>query len=736
MDLVFDASPEDLKVFTQEAEELIQQLDDAVLRLEKEGQNPELIQEIFRAAHTLKGSSGMLGHERMAELTHAMETLFDKLRKDELSVTTGLIDLFLDCLDALKVLKDECYTLKSSDIDVKTLSRRILAFADGMTEKAANAGKSKQTGKKDKSPKAKKGKQADKKAKSVKKDQSLVVLIDEEIEKISRAEIAGSQAFIVRAAVSSDCPMPAVRIYQIVEELQAVANIIKTHPEMDVIERSECGSEVEIVLVANEDQGSIESVIKSISELSSFSVEPYRASEESSVNEMTVEITESFSDERVEDLGPEARGKAKQEINQIRGSAVKTVRVDVERLDHLMNLVGELVIGKTRLLQIGSELADNYHLGDISGSLNEVTAQVGQITNELQEEVMRARMLPIEQVFNKFPRLVRDLARTAGKQINFVVEGKETEIDRSVLEEIGDPLIHILRNAIDHGIEMPEERKKAGKPAEGNVYLGARHEENHIVVEITDDGRGIDPNKLKDKAINKGFITPEAAEKMSDRDAYELMFLSGFSTAEKVSEISGRGVGMDVVRSNIKKINGSVGIESEMGRGTKFTIKLPLTLVIVDALIVVLSGKLYAIPLSMVKEVLRLEKGDIKLVDKLETILLRGSVLPLLRLNKLFGHIDSKERKEGRGLHVVVVGYGDNRVGVVVDRLVRKMEIMIKALGDYLGDVDGISGATILGDGKVALVIDPVALIAKVDTRALSSQITEFGVGPGQRMTA
>ncbi len=401
-----------------------------------------------------------------------------------------------------------------------------------------------------------------------------------------------------------------------------------------------------------------------------------------------------------------------------------------------MNLVGELVIGKTRLLQIGSELADNYHLGDISSSLNEVTAQVGQITNELQEEVMRARMLPIEQVFNKFPRLVRDLARTAGKQINFVVEGKETEIDRSVLEEIGDPLIHILRNAIDHGIEMPEERKKAGKPAEGNVYLGARHEENHIVVEITDDGRGIDPNKLKDKAINKGFITPEAAEKMSDRDAYELMFLSGFSTAEKVSEISGRGVGMDVVRSNIKKINGSVGIESEMGRGTKFTIKLPLTLVIVDALIVVLSGKLYAIPLSMVKEVLRLGKGDIKLVDKLETILLRGSVLPLLRLNELFGHIGSKERKDGRGLHVVVVGYGDNRVGLIVDHLVSKMEIMIKALGDYLGDVDGISGATILGDGKVALVIDPVALIAKVDTRALSSQITEFGVGPGQRMTA
>jgi two-component system chemotaxis sensor kinase CheA len=402
-----------------------------------------------------------------------------------------------------------------------------------------------------------------------------------------------------------------------------------------------------------------------------------------------------------------------------------------------MNLVGELVIGKTRLIQIGSDLADNYHLGDLSGTMNEVTAQIGQITNELQEEVMRARMLPIEQVFNKFPRLVRDLARTAGKTINFVVEGQETEIDRSVLEEIGDPLIHILRNAIDHGVETPDMRKKAKKPAEGNVYLGARHEENHIVVEVSDDGNGIDPQKLKDKAIKKGFLTPEVAEKMSDRDAYELIFLSGFSTAEKVSEISGRGVGMDVVRNNIKKINGTVEIESEPGKGTKFIIKLPLTLVIVDALIVVLAEKLYAIPLSMVKEVLRLEHGDIKKVDKLETIILRGNVLPLLRLGELFSHIGGGSRGDDQGLHVVVVGYGENKVGLIVDNLASKMEIMIKALGDYLGDIDGISGATILGDGSVALVVDPISLITKVDTqRNLSNQTADFGRKRGRKKTA
>ncbi|MHB8841683.1 MAG: Hpt domain-containing protein, partial [Candidatus Aquicultor sp.] len=669
MDLVFDASPDDLKVFVQEAEELIQQLDENVLRLEKEGQNPELMQEIFRAAHTLKGSSGMLGHERMAELTHAMETLFDKLRKDELAVSTELIDLLLDCLDALKTLKDECYTLQSTDINVKGLSATILAFAEGAPA-----------------------------APEQEEPTTSLSLEDHEIDSINRAEIAGSQAFCVKVRIADDCPMPSVRIFQVVEELQPVGQIIKTHPGSEAIENGDCGSDLEIILTANEDQSSIESIIKSISELSSYSIEPYQSDAEAEVEESAAEPVgspkDSSMDQRAEDLGPEARGKSQQEIKQMQAAAVKTVRVDVERLDHLMNLVGELVIGKTQLLQIGSDLADNYRLGDLSGTLNEVTAQIGQITNELQEEVMRARMLPIEQVFNKFPRLVRDLARIAGKSINFVVEGQETEIDRSVLEEIGDPLIHILRNAIDHGVETPDIRKKAKKPAEGSVYLGARHEENHIVVEVSDDGRGIDPQKLKDKAIKKGFLTPEAAEKMSDRDAYELIFLSGFSTAEKVSEISGRGVGMDVVRNNIKKINGAVEIESELGKGTKFIIKLPLTLVIVDALIVVLGEKLYAIPLSMVKEVLRLETGDIKKVDKLETILLRGNVLPLLRLGELFSHIGNGDRKNDQGLHVVVVGYGDNKVGLIVDNLVSKMEIMIKALGDYLGDIDGISGAT------------------------------------------
>lgn len=708
MELVFDASPDDIKVFIQEAEELIQKLDENVLILEKEGQNPELIQEIFRAAHTLKGSSGMLGHERMAELTHAMETLFDKVRKDELSVTTELIDLLLDGLDALKVLKDECYTMQVSDIDIKALSEQILAFAEGasMEEKGED----------------------DKEAVSISLD-------DHELGEIDRAGIAGSDTFIVKVKVADDCGMPSVRLFQVIEELQALGKIIKSNPSTDNIESGSCGPEIEVIIIASEDQSRIESTIKAISEVASFSVESYRAESEQD-DSQSIEVATN-EDQRVEDLGPEARGKNPQEINQMRTNAVKTVRVDVERLDHLMNLVGELVIGKTRLLQIGTDLADNYHLGEISGSLNEVTTQIGQITNELQEEVMRARMLPIEQVFNKFPRLVRDLARTADKQINFVVEGKETEIDRSVLEEIGDPLIHILRNAIDHGIESPEDREAAGKPPEGNIYLGARHEESHIVVEVSDDGRGIDPQKLKDKAISKGLLTPDMAEKMSDRDAFDLIFLSGFSTAQKITEISGRGVGMDVVKNNIKKINGTVEIDSEMGKGTKFTIKLPLTLVIVDALIVVLSRKLYAIPLGMVKEVLRLSSGDIKKIDKLETILLRGSVLPLLRLSELFGQTTESERGDGEGLHVVVVGYGENKVGVVVDHLVSKMEIMIKPLGDYMRDVDGISGATILGDGKVALVLDPVSLVAKVDTqRALSAQVVEFGTGSGHRQTA
>jgi len=710
MDLIFDASPEDLKVFIQEADELIQQLDENVLRLEKEGQNPELIQEIFRAAHTLKGSSGMLGHERMAELTHAMETLFDKLRKEELFVTIELIDILLECLDVLKVLKEECHTLKSSDIDVETISNRMIGFASGSSVDGEDQNVS-----------------------------SPIVLEDHEVEAINMAEVKGSSTFSIKVKVSDDCPMPSVRLYQVIEEFQPIGSIIKMQPGIEIIESGECGPELEIILVTDEDYSRVESIVKAVSELSEHTVETYSAEEVIREDEAGISTSDdqSLLDQRVQDLGPEARGKSSQEIRQIKTAGVKTVRVDVERLDHLMNLVGELVIGKTRLLQIGSDLADNYHLGDISGTLNEVTAHIGQITNELQEEVMRARMLPIDQVFNKFPRLVRDLARSAGKNINFVLEGKETEIDRSVLEEIGDPLIHILRNAIDHGVEVPDDRKKAGKSPEGNVYLGARHEENHIVVEVSDDGRGIDPQKLKDKAIKKGFLTPEAAEKLSDREAYELIFLSGFSTAEKVSEISGRGVGMDVVRNNIKKINGTVEIDSELGKGTRFVIKLPLTLVIVDALNIVLGDKIYAIPLSMVKEVLRLEQNDIKMVDKHETMLLRGNVLSLLRLSELFNHTSTTDRSKEEELHVVVVGFGESRIGLVVDRLLSKMEIMIKSLGDYLGLVDGISGATVLGDGRVALVIDPISLIMKFDAgRKLSNQTFERGKKSGGKKIA
>ena len=702
MDLVFDATPDDLSVFLQEADELMQQLDENVLRLEKEGQNPEIIQEIFRAAHTLKGSSGMLGHERMAELTHSLESLFDKLRKDELHVTTELIDIFLDCLDALKVLKDECITFKASDIDIKTLITRIDGFTAGTP--------------------AEKGEEND----------SLdIVLEDHEHNVINMAAVKGSTAFSIRIKVAEDCMMPSVRFYQVIEEFQPIGEIIKTNPGMDVIESGECGSELALLLVTDEDQSRLESIVKAVSELSDHSVEVYNKSSEETEDEAGTagETVAVSGDKRVEDLGPEARGKSAQELQQMRtAAAVKTVRVDVERLDHLMNLVGELVIGKTRLQQIGSDLANSYHVGDLTATLNEVTAHVGQITNELQEEVMRARMLPIEQVFNKFPRLVRDLARTAGKTINFTVEGKETEIDRSVLEEIGDPLVHILRNAIDHGVEKPDERRKAGKSPEGNVFLCARHEENHIVVEVSDDGRGMDVQKIKDKAIKKGFLTEEAGEHMSDREILDLIFLSGFSTADQVSEISGRGVGMDVVRNNIKKINGTVEIISELGVGTRFVIKLPLTLVIVEALTVVVGSRIYAVPLNTIKEVLRLEDGVIKMVDKNETMLLRGSVLSLLRLSELFNHSTAADRASEEELHVVVVGYGEARIGLIVNRLLSKMEIMIKALGDYMGVVDGISGATVLGDGRVALVIDPVSLIVKFDAgKKISAQPTAKG---------
>ncbi|MEW5899731.1 MAG: chemotaxis protein CheA, partial [Bacillota bacterium] len=385
---------------------------------------------------------------------------------------------------------------------------------------------------------------------------------------------------------------------------------------------------------------------------------------------------------------------------------IKTVRVDVQKLDTLMNLVGELVIDRTRLDRFVDVFESRY--GDeLAENILEISSHLGQVTNSLQEEIMKARMLPVAYVFNRLPRMVRDLAHKMGKEVDFVIEGRETELDRNVIEVIGDPLIHLLRNSVDHGIEPPEERVQLGKPRAGKLLLKAAYVEGQIEITLADDGRGMDAALMRRKAVEKGLLTPEAAARLTDREALDLIFLPGFSTSADVSDISGRGVGMDIVRNQIEQINGSVDYVSAPGAGTTFTIKLPLTLAIIRALMVGLGEQVYAFPLTNVVETLALKPGEIRRVRHSEVIVVRGHVLPLIRL----AHFFNQESSPGERIFVVVLGSADKKVGVVVDRLIGEQEIVIKSLGGYLGQVNGLSGATILGDGSVALIVDARSIV-------------------------
>ncbi|MHB8157560.1 MAG: chemotaxis protein CheA, partial [Desulfocucumaceae bacterium] len=389
-------------------------------------------------------------------------------------------------------------------------------------------------------------------------------------------------------------------------------------------------------------------------------------------------------------------------------STIKTVRVDVQKLDNLMNLVSELVIDRTRLDRFVEIFEGRYGSEELADDIVEISNHLGQITTDLQDEIMKARMLPVATVFNRLPRMVRDIAQKLGKEIDFIIEGKETELDRNVIEIIGDPLIHLIRNAIDHGIESPEEREGNNKPRKGRVFLKAAYVESHIVITLSDDGRGLGADKIRSLAEKKGLIKHDTLARMSDREVCDLIFLPGFSTATEVSDVSGRGVGMDIVRNQVEQINGTLEFHSESGRGTVFNIKLPLTLVIVRALMVGMGDQVYAFPLANVMETLAIKDSEIKMVRHSEVIVVRGKVLPLVRLANMF---KTETEKAAGKLYVVVLGSGDRRIGVVVEKLVGEQEIVIKSLGAYLGQMTGLSGATILGDGRVALIIDAKGII-------------------------
>lgn len=645
-----DDMKEIMEDFLIEAFELIEQIDHDLVELESNPEDLELLNRIFRVAHTVKGSSSFLNFDVLTELTHHMEDVLNKARKGELKITPDIMDVVLESVDMMKGLLESIRDNGSDSaagIDIKNICVRLTQISEGEAPSAA-------------------------------------------------AE-----------APAAPSPEP-------VKEPEPVAPAVEAAPEVSDAELSklsdsEVEAEIERLLKVRKAEDQARRASKGIAPKSPEEIAP-AASAAPAPAAKPAPSRERDADKKV----PAASSSSAVAQEQ-------TIRVEVKRLDHLMNLIGELVLGKNRLLKIYDDVEERYEGEKFLEELNQVVSSLSLVTTDIQLAVMKTRMLPIAKVFNKFPRMIRDLSRDLGKQIDLEISGEETELDKSIVEEIGDPLVHIIRNSCDHGIEDPETRKAMGKPEKGLVQLKAYNEGNHIVVEIVDDGKGLDADMLKSKSIEKGIITEREADAMSEKEAFGLIFRPGFSTAAKVTNVSGRGVGMDVVKTNIEKLNGIIDIESEVGKGTVMKLKIPLTLAIIQSLLVGTQEEFYAIPLASVLETVRVPIDDIYTIDGKNVLRLRDEVLSLVRLSDVFGV--EKVFDGGDHTYVVIIGVAEAKLGIIVDTLVGQEEIVIKSMGDYLQNIPGIAGATIRGDGRVTLIIDVGAMMEmakdiKVDIRA------------------
>jgi two-component system chemotaxis sensor kinase CheA len=667
-----------LGIFLDEAGEQLQQLDEAIVKLEQTPDDLDLLNTIFRAAHTLKGSSASMGFNRLATLTHRMENVLELLRQGKLSVSREIIDILLASLDRLRLLKDSIAAGNGEEGEVEDIVARLEAVLSG------EAGASRR----EKAP----GGEA-------------LTLDDVEENVIRAAQVKGFQPYEIRVQLEEGCQMKAARAYLVFNNLKDAGEIIKSVPHTQDLEAEKFDDTFTLLIVSREDADTLANIVKSISEIKDVTVRPIVLADE---HEAAAAVP--AAGKGMDAPGARANGRT----GELR--VTQTVRVDVQRLENLMNLVGELVIDRTRLAEVGNGLKARLGNEELLETLEEVSLHIGRITSDLQEEIMKARMFPIDQVFNRFPRMVRDLARKAGKEIDFIIEGRETELDRTVIEEIGDPLIHLLRNAIDHGIEEPAARLKAGKPRHGTVRLRAFHQENQIVITVEDDGAGMDPEKIKARAVARGLISREAAARLGPREALDLIFLPGLSTSDKVTDVSGRGVGMDIVRNHLEKINGTIDIRTTPGRGTCFTIKLPLTLAINRSLLVQAGGRVYAFPLANVVEIISITPDDIQYVHRQQVVVVRGRVLPLIYLGQALGVAGAVPA--GENYAVVIVGLAEKQIGFIVDNLIGEQEIVIKSLGNFIGKIPGIAGATIMGDGSVALILDVRSLVNDLGVEA------------------
>ncbi len=646
-----DEFQEILQDFLVESFELVEKLDEDLVELESNPDDLDLLNGIFRVAHTIKGASSFLNFDVLTHLTHHMEDVLNKARHGELSITPEIMDVILESVDLMKALLERIRDTSSDDgIDVSEVVKKLdrITGGDGNVEVPVSTST-----------------QNEDSSQSQEQPQ----------EESSQEEESSDEDEIDYENMSP-------------EEVEAeIEKLLAKRQEEDRKKRE--------AKKKKQSQGSSEQKKESTPKESTPAPTPAPAAQPKKQ-----EAPKSKSQAKASAAAPAKKSAATVE---------QTIRVDVKRLDHLMNLIGELVLAKNRLIKINNDVEERYEGEEFLEELTQVVSIVSIVTTDLQIAVMKTRMLPVGKVFNKFPRMIRDLSRELNKKIELVIEGEDTELDKSIVEEIGDPLVHIIRNSCDHGIEPPEERVAKGKPETGTVELKAYNEGNHIVIQINDDGKGLDPNALKQKALEKGLITEKEADSMSDNEAYTLIFRPGFSTAAQVTNVSGRGVGMDVVKTNIEKLNGIIEIDSEIGKGTSMKLKIPLTLAIIQALLVGVQEENYAIPLASVLETVRISTEEIYTVENKSVMRLRDEVLSLVHIGDIF----EVERIMDNGEHayVVVLGLGASKLGLIVDSLVGQEEIVIKSLGEYLKGIQGIAGATIRGDGGVTLIVDVVALM-------------------------
>lgn len=647
-----DDLQEIMEDFLIEAFEMNEQLDQDLVELEHNPEDLDLLNRIFRVAHTIKGSSSFLNLNILTHLTHNMEDVLNRARKGEIKITPDIMDVVLRSIDLMKTLLvtirdtgSDTNNGKENEIEeaVKQLQAITSQNLEGAKERTKEAPKE----------------------------------IKEEIKEKTKEEVKANKA-------------PTA-------ENPASDNPLADEPDLDYANMSAEEVEAEIERLLNKRQEADKE---------------RRAQKKQEAKQEVTPTKEAPKTETPKAPKTETKAKAKADTEENKAPSIgveQTVRVDVRRLDHLMNLIGELVLGKNRLIRIYSDVEERYDGEKFLEELNQVVSSISAVTTDLQLAVMKTRMQPVGKVFNKFPRMVRDLSRELGKSIELIIEGEETELDKSIVEEIGDPLIHIIRNSCDHGIEPLEERRRLNKPETGKVQLSAYNEGNHIVIKISDDGKGLDPVMLKEKAIEKGVISERDAEGMSDREAFNLIFKPGFSTAKVVSNVSGRGVGMDVVKTNIEKLNGIIEIDSEVGVGTTQKLKIPLTLAIIQALLVGVQEEYYAIPLSSVLETVRISQDEIYTVDGKSVLRLRDEVLSLVCLSDIF-KVDAI-LESNSDVYVVIIGLADQKIGVIVDYLIGQEEVVIKSLGYYLKNTRGIAGATVRGDGKITLIVDVGAMM-------------------------